>query len=59
MKVERKKNKSKVGKVRFEPKTKGVEGIAHSHYDPHSLNHKLTLLFELRQDRRIPNHFQT
>jgi len=25
-------NKSKVGKVRFEPKTIGVEGIAHNHY---------------------------
>jgi len=26
--------------------------------DPHSLNDKLTLLFDLRQDRRICSHFQ-
>jgi len=45
--------------VRCETKTIGVEGITITLYDPHSLNDKLNLLFELRQDRRIPSHFQT
>jgi len=42
--------------VRFEQKTLGIEGIAHTATstlnNPCSLNDKLTLLFELRQDRR-------
>ena len=49
--------------MRFEPKTMGLEVVVHNHYialyDPRSLTDKLTLLFELRQDRRIPSHFLT
>ena len=50
----------KVGKVRFEAKILAVEGVAPNHYtrlyDPRSLTDKLTLLFELRQDRRMSSH---
>jgi len=64
LKKSKEKKQTKVGKVRVEPKTIGIVAVAHNRYmprDPHSLNDKLklTLLFELRQDRRIHSHFLT
>ena len=47
--------------MRFELKTIGIVAVTHNSYticDPHSLNDKLTFLFELRQDRHIRSHFQ-
>jgi len=46
--------------VRVELKTIGIAAVTHNCYttkDPRHLNDKLTLLFELRQARRICSHF--
>jgi len=55
----KKKNKTKVGKVRVELKTIGIVAVTHNRYptSPCNVNDKLALLFELRQDRRIHSHF--
>jgi len=45
---------TKVANLAQHPKSLGTAAL----FDPCSLNDKVTLLFELRQDRRIPSHFQ-
>jgi len=51
----------KVGKVRVKPKTIAIAAVAHkitaTLRGPQCLNDKVTLLFELRQARRIRSHF--
>ena len=50
-----------MGKVRFESKAIGMEGVAHNItitlYDPRSFNDKLTILIVLRQEKRMASHF--
>jgi len=46
--------------VRIKPKTIGIAAVmpdCHTPHDPCCLNDKLTLLFQLRQARRIRSHF--
>jgi len=43
--------------VRVESKTIGVAAVTHNRYATSRLPDKLTISFELRQDRRICSHF--